>query len=137
MGRTRRLALMSVFTAIALVLNIFENFIPMPFLTPGAKIGLANIVTMIALVTVGSRDTVTILIARILLGSIYGGGLSGFLYSFAGGMFSWLMMSILIWLFREHISMVGVSVTGAFFHSLGQVVMAAWIVQNIRLLAFA
>lgn len=136
MSRTKKLAIRSLFVSIALVLHIAESMIPLPVLTPGAKIGLANIITMIAVVLMGYKEAFGILIARIMIGSIFGGGVSGFLYSFSGGMLSLVMMTLLIMLAKDKISMIGISVTGAFFHSLGQVIVAALMLQNVRILSY-
>ncbi len=136
MNRSKRLALRSLFVSIALVLHIAENMIPMPMLTPGAKMGLANVITMLAVVLLGYKEALGILVARIFIGSIFGGGISGFLYSFSGGMLSLVMMALLIKLAKHHVSMIGISVTGAFFHSLGQVVVAALMLQNVRILSY-
>jgi len=136
MNGTKRLAIRALFVSLALVLHVAENMIPMPVLTPGAKIGLANVITMIAVVLLGYREALGILIARIILGSIFGGGPSGFLYSFAGGMLSLVSMTVLIKLAKDHVSMIGISVTGAFFHSVGQVIVAALMLQNVRILSY-
>lgn len=136
MNQTKRLAVRALFVSIALVLHIAESMIPLPVLTPGAKIGLANIITMLAVVLMGYKEALGILVARIMIGSIFGGGVSGFLYSFSGGMLSLVMMAILIALAKDYVSMIGISVTGAFFHSMGQVLVAAAMLQNIRILSY-
>lgn len=136
MSQTKKLAIRAMFVSIALVLHVAESMIPLPVLTPGAKIGLANVITMIAVVLLGYKEAFGILLARIIIGSIFGGGVSGFLYSFSGGMLSLVMMAILIRVAGKYISMIGVSVTGAFFHSLGQVGVAAIMLQNIRILSY-
>jgi len=136
MSRTKKLALRALFVSIALVLHVAESMIPLPVLTPGAKLGLANVITMIVVVLLGYKEALGILVARIMLGSIFGGGVSGFLYSFAGGMLSLVMMALLLKLAGDKVSMIGVSVTGAFFHSMGQVIVAALMLQNIRILSY-
>ncbi len=136
MSQTKKLALRSLFVSIALVLHVAESMIPLPVLTPGAKLGLANVITMIVVVLLGYKEAFGILLARIMLGSIFGGGVSGFLYSFAGGMLSLIMMALLIKFAKSKVSMIGISVTGAFFHSFGQVVVAALMLQNIRILSY-
>lgn len=135
-NKTRKIALMSLYISIALMLNIFENFLPTRYLVPGAKLGLANVITMLSLITLGKRDTMMILFIRVLLGSIFGGGVSGFLYSVSGAIFSFMSMTLVIALFKSKISMIGISATGAFFHSVGQVIMASMIIQNIRIFSY-
>ena len=135
-NKTKKLALMSLYISIALMLNIFENFLPTRYLVPGAKLGLANVITMISLLTLGKKDTIMILVIRVLLGSIFGGGVSGFLYSISGSIFSFMSMTLIISLFKDKISMIGISATGAFFHSVGQVLMASIIIQNVRIFSY-
>lgn len=127
---------MGMMVSVALMLHVFENFMPVPFIAPGAKLGLANIVTMFALYIFGFGEAMTVLILRVIMGSIFGGGLSGFLYSFTGGVLSLIAMYGVKTLFRDHVSIIGVSVTGAFFHSLGQVLMATFIIRNIKMLSY-
>ncbi len=135
-NKTKKIATMSLYVSMALMLNIFENFLPTRYLVPGAKLGLANVITMISLLTLGKRDTIMILFIRVLLGSIFGGGVSGFLYSISGASFSFISMVSIITIFRDKISMIGISATGAFFHSVGQVIMASLIIQNIRIFSY-
>ena len=49
MNNTFRIILLGIFVAQSLVLYIIEGFIPIPFIAPGAKLGLANLITIIAL----------------------------------------------------------------------------------------
>lgn len=136
MKGTRRLTLISIFVAQALVLHVIERLIPVPFLTPGAKLGLANIVTVMALYIFSFRDAFLIVIVRVLLATLLGGGLSGFFYSFTGGVLSLMAMFCIKKAGRDNISIVGVSVFGAFFHNLGQVLVAALMVQNWVMISY-
>lgn len=135
-NRTKKIVLMSLYVSIALMLNIFENFLPTRYLIPGAKLGLANVITMVSLLTIGKKDSIMILVIRVLLGSIFGGGISGFLYSISGAIFSFTTMILVIVIFKDKISMIGISATGAFFHSVGQVLMASMIIQNVRIFSY-
>lgn len=132
----KKIALAGVFISLALVLNVMENFIPVRNLVPGAKLGLANVITMLALYSFTKRETFTILILRIILGSFFGGGVSGLMYSAAGGILSFITMVAAKAIGGKRISIIGVSVTGAYFHSVGQMLMAAMIIQNIRIFTY-
>lgn len=134
--RTSKLTYISLLTSIAIVLNIFENYIPMPFIAPGAKIGLANVITMLAIMTLNYKETFLILLTRVTLGSIFGGGLSGFLYSMSGGILSLIAMAIIIEIFRDNVSPIGISVTGAVFHNVGQLIIAIAILRTTRLILY-
>ena len=86
MPKTRKLALMAMFTAASLIVFVIEAQIPAPIPVPGVKLGLANIVTPIAMVMLGRREAGLILLVRIAgLGSMFTGGVSAFIFSIAGG----------------------------------------------------
>ncbi len=136
MINTRRITLIGIFVAQALVLHVIERLIPVPFLTPGAKLGLANIITVISLYIFSFKDAFLIVIIRVVMASLIGGSLSGFLYSIAGGVLSLFAMTGIKKIGGENISIIGVSVFGSFFHNLGQVVVAALIVQNVIIISY-
>lgn len=72
MTNTRRMTLISIFVAQALVLHIIEGLIPVPFLTPGAKLGLANIITVISLYIFTFKDAFLIVVIRVILATLVG-----------------------------------------------------------------
>ncbi len=133
---TRKIPLLGLFIAIALVLHIAEGMMPLPFIIPGARLGLANISTVIALYLFGPRDTFLIMATRITIGSIFGAGFSGFLYSFTGSVFSFIAMILLIKLAGDKITPIGVSATGAFFHSIGQIIVSMIILGTPRMIIY-
>ena len=129
MTRTFRIAFLSLLIAQSLALFLLEGFIPLPFLAPGAKLGLANIVTVFALYTLPStRDVFLLLAIRTFLASLFGGGPTVFLYSIAGGFTSLVAMCFLKRSGR--FSVFGVSAAGGFFHNVGQLAVAAWVMQT-------
>ena len=121
----KRIALCAILTALALGLNVLEGFFPLSLLLPlpGVKLGLANIVTLFALYTLGSRPALAILLARCLLGSLFAGNASALLFSLLGGLAS---MGVMIALHRlRGLSVFGVSLGGAAAHNVGQIAAAA------------
>lgn len=124
----------ALLTAISLVLFLVEGLIPLPFIAPGAKLGLANIVTVFVLYTLGVRACLSILLLRTLLASFFGGGPTIFLYSCAGGFLSIAAMSTLKRTTR--FSMLGVSAAGGFFHHLGQLIMAAFATDTLAIFRY-
>lgn len=136
MKSTRRLTFIALLVAQALVLHIIERMIPVPFISPGARLGLANIVTLLSLYVLGFRDTLLVVVLRVFLGTLLGGSLSSFLYSFSGGIISFLFMYITMQLGEERVSEIGISIVGAVFHNIGQIIVAAIIVNNIRIAAY-
>lgn len=132
MNKTRKTVYIGLLVAQALVLHIFENMIPVPFVTPGAKLGLANLVTVLALYTLESKkDAFLVLFLRLTLGAIFGGSLSSFMYSATGGILSFIFMVLIKEVLRDKVSIIGVSAMGAVFHNVGQIIISSLIVQNI------
>ena len=126
---------LALLTGISLVLFLVEGLIPVPFIAPGAKIGLANIVTVYALYTLPrSRDTAQLIFLRTLLAAFFGGGPSIFFFSIAGGMLSLLSM----WLLKRtgRFSILGVSAAGGFAHHLGQLGVAVWAADTLSLFRY-
>ena len=120
----------------ALILSYIESLIPLPLPIPGAKIGLPNIITLVSLLTLGWPLTLLVVIARIFLsGFLFGGGFS-IVYSLGGGLLSLLVMSLLLHFFKNRISIILISVFGAITHNLGQVIVAAIVVQTTSLLLY-
>jgi heptaprenyl diphosphate synthase len=81
----KKLIRAALLTALALGIHALEARIPPLIPAPGVKLGLSNIVTLYALYTLGAPWAVMITLARIILGSLLGGGFSAMLYSLAGG----------------------------------------------------
>ena len=126
---TFRLIYMSLLIAQSLALFVFESLIPLPFIVPGAKLGLANLITVIALYTLPRpRDVGIILLVRVLLAAMFGGGPTIFLYSLSGALLSFAAMLALKAAGR--FSILGVSAAGGFFHNLGQLTCAVLVLQT-------
>ncbi|MCU6725144.1 Predicted membrane protein [uncultured Clostridium sp.] len=124
----QKVALYGVLIALAMVLSYVEMLIPLPVGIPGVKPGLANLVVFLALYTMTAREALLISMVRILLVSITFGNGSAFLYSMAGGILSFLVM----WIFQKNDFLLpaGVSIAGGIAHNVGQLLMAAVILEN-------
>lgn len=124
----QKVALYGVLIALAMVLSYVEMLIPLPVGIPGVKPGLANLVVFLALYMMTAREALLISMARILLVSITFGNGSAFLYSMAGGILSFLVM----WIFQKKDFLLpsGVSIAGGIAHNVGQLLMAAVILEN-------
>lgn len=133
MSRTKKMVLLGILVSQALILHLIERLIPVPVPVPGIKLGLANAISLIAIVFFGTKEAVLVVALRTFLGSVFGGGVSSFLYSFIGGTLSTLVMAVLYKKFGNLFSMPAISVIGAIFHNIGQIFVASLIVQNMRL----
>lgn len=129
--RIKKIALFGLLVALALILSYIEILIPIPFWVPGMKLGLANIVTLIALYKLGIRDAFFIAILRILLVSLLFGNAFSLAYSIAGGLLSLLVMSLMKK--GDRFSIAGVSIAGGVCHNIAQVGVAAVIMSTAEL----
>lgn len=136
-NRLNYLTYIALLITFAVVIHTVEAAMPLPMPVPGVRIGLANIITLLALVLFGLRSGLIVAILRSVLGSIFVGGLFGFGFwlSVSAGVFSCLAMaSMLILRKKELVSMISVSVIGAAVHNLTQLTMASVIIANFDLL---
>ena len=120
---TKQLSLMALLTAIALAIHVAEAQIPAPVPIPGVKLGLANIVTVYAMFSLGPGPALMILVARILLGSFFAGQIVSLLYSLAGGLLCYVVMLLLRRMLTKK-QIWAASVLGAIAHNIGQILVA-------------
>lgn len=134
--KVNQMTLCAILVSMALVLSYIEHFIPLQMFIPlpGVKLGLANIVTLMALFFLGTKSAFTILILRCILGSVFGGGISGLAFSLTGGI---LAMTIM-YMFKtcKGISIYGVSVLGAAAHNIGQILVAVFLMGSVYVIGY-
>ena len=136
MKKTRKLTLCAVLLSLALALSYLERFIPLQMVIPlpGVKLGLANIVTLIALYLLGTKAAFAILVPRCIMGAVFGGGITGLLFSMTGGL---LAMSVMALCRRiPCFSVYGVSVLGAAAHNIGQILAAMVLLEAVYVGAY-
>ena len=126
-----KVAYFGVFTALALIFSYVESLIPIHFGIPGVKLGLANLIVVIALYKMSIKEAYILSIVRILLAGLMFGNLFAILYSLAGGMLSLIIMSILQK--TDKFSIYGISMAGGVFHNIGQLVMATIVLESVSI----
>ena len=132
--KTKQLTTGAILAALALALSYVEGMFPLPVPLPGFKLGLANIVTLFALYTLGAPSALAILLVRVLLGAMFAGNASALIYSLLGGVCA---MAAMIALSRwDRLSVYGVSVGGAAAHNIGQVAAAMLTLGSAAPLAY-
>lgn len=127
------MVLLSILISQALVLHVIERAIPVPVPVPGVKLGLANIISLITIILFGYKEAVVVVTIRTLLGSLFGGGLSSFMYSLAGGLLSTSVMALMYLKNKNMFSIPTISTVGAVFHNIGQIGVASLVISNIHL----
>lgn len=127
----KRLTTDALLLTAALIIFIVEAQIPPVVPVPGVKLGLANIITVYAIWRVGPKDAFLILIARIILGSVFAGQMISFLYSLGGGLLCFAAMLLVRKILKEDQLWVA-SVIGAIFHNVGQTLVAIAVFETVN-----
>ncbi len=126
-----RIAYFGVFTALALIFSYVETLIPVSFGIQGVKLGLANLIIVIALYKMRLKEVYLLSVTRILLSGFLFGNYFSILYSLAGGLLSLTVMALLKK--REGYTVIGISAAGGVFHNVGQLLVAMAIVESLAI----
>ncbi len=130
MKKTKKLTFRAILLTMIIVLSIFEASLPpMPFLPPGVKIGLANVVAMYALFFIGKSTAYALSVAKSVFVFISRGVVAGFL-SICGGMLSITIIVLIVIIFKNKLSYVAISIFGAVFHNIGQIIACFFILES-------
>ena len=132
MKKTKRLVLLAMLTAVAMILSYVESLLPSVGI-PGVKMGLANIAVIFALFRFGWKEAAALSLVRVVLVSLLFGSVGAMLYSLAGAVLSLAVMALLRRI--DRFSTVGISVAGV-AHNAGQILMAMLILQTKQLLGY-
>lgn len=134
-NKIRRLVIMSILLAIALTIFMIEVQIPVIAPIPGIKLGLSNIITLMAILYLGKKEAFSILILRIIIGSIFSGQVISLMYSFGGGILCFIVMTIACeFLKKEYIPLI--SVLGAIAHNIGQISIAIILINSTKIIFY-
>lgn len=135
-GKTVRLVLAGLIFALALVLTVVENaFPPLPLPAPGVKFGLSNIAVMYALIFLSKGQAYSIAILKAMFVFMTRGLIAGIL-SLSGGMLSLTVMVLLALVFKEKVSYMTISISGAIAHNIGQFAAITVIYSGMYLWAY-
>ena len=133
MKKTKRLVLLAMLTAVAMILSYVESLLPSVGI-PGVKMGLANIAVIFALFRFGWKEAAALSLVRVVLVSLLFGSVGAMLYSLAGAVLSLAVMALLRRI--DRFSTVGISVAGGVAHNAGPILMAMLILQTKQLLGY-
>ena len=125
MSKVKRIALDAALTALALTLFVVELQIP-PIIPaiPGIKLGLANVITLVAVFILRPGDAAAIQYTRIVVGCLVTGRVTAMAYSLAGGTLCLVVMLLLRRVLTDRQAWAA-SVAGALAHNAGQLAVAA------------
>ena len=131
---TKKLTRTALLAALALIFSYIEVLIPFSPAIPGIKLGIANLVVIVALYHMGLKYAITINVVRIFIAGLLFSGVFGIIYSLAGAILS---MTVMVLLKKTGLfSVAGVSMAGGVAHNLGQILAAAFLVSNLSIFIY-
>ena len=126
----RQISFLGLMLAMMMVVAFFEQMLPpLPLLPPNVKLGLSNVITMYCFFFVGKKYAITLLILKSVFVFLTRGQIA-FALSLTGGMLSILVIAMLVFVFRTKISYTVISIAGAIFHNVGQLIIISFIFRN-------
>jgi heptaprenyl diphosphate synthase len=133
--KTKKLAEMSMLTAVSLILFIVELRFPDIIPVYGVKLGLANIITVYAVYRFRAGETAMIVLVRVLLGAIFGGNISAIIYSMSGAAMCLVGMLLIRRIIPKNYIWL-CSIFGAIFHNIGQICAAVFVTKSMAVISY-
>lgn len=128
----KKIAVTALFTSFALILSYIETFFPVIGI-PGVKLGLANLMIVISLYLLGTKEALMINCVRIILVGFMFGNLFSIVYSLAGAAFSFIVM---VTAKKMKMTIVTVGILGGVFHNIGQIIVAGFVVETYSVFSY-
>lgn len=132
--KTRKLTTLGLSVALALILSYVESLLPPLMAVPGVKAGLPNIVILFLLYRYGWKEAAAVSGLRLLLTAALFTGFAAFFYGLSGAVLSLLGSALLKRSGR--FSPLGVSAAGGVLHNLGQIALAALVLDSGYIFAY-
>lgn len=132
----RNIVNLALLVALALALSVMEMMIPLPVPIPGAKLGLANIIILVTIYFYDFKSSLTVSVLKSFLLVLITGSVMAFFYSLMGAVLSTISMYLSLKHGKDKFSLIGVSEIGAFFHNLGQIIVATIFMNNIKMIYY-
>lgn len=132
----KKVTSIALLTSMALAISLIEHMIPLPVPIPGAKLGFSNMIILLSLYFYGFKSALLVGVLKSFLLMLITGSVTAFFYSFAGAVLASIGMAASLKLLNRFTSFVGISEIGAFFHNLGQILVAAVFMSNIKMLIY-
>lgn len=136
MNKNRRYAVVIILVTNAILISLLESFIPIPIPVPGVKLGLANIITLIALVFLPLKDVLLVVTTRCIVVALLTRGVMMLAFSLSGGILSALVMVLLYKKLSRFFSIKGISVVGAIVHNTAQITVATILLAETVILLY-
>ena len=133
--KTKDITKIAILTSICVVISIIERYFTfIGDIIPGLKLGLANIVIIFTLYEYNFKTAITVSLVRVLIVALLRTGFGiNFFFSLSGAIFSIITM----YLFKKtKLSVIGISIIGSLFHSIGQVLVGVLFLNNYNVMYY-
>lgn len=131
--KAKRAAVFGIMIALAFTLSYLESLLPLNIGVPGVKLGLANLVVVVALYKLKPGEAFAIAMIRILLAGLTFGNTYSLIYSLCGGILSFAVMALVK---NTRLSVIGVSIIGGTMHNIGQISAAAVLMGTNKIIYY-
>ena len=136
MNKKKKDAVIIILICNAILISLLESVIPIPIPVPGAKLGLANIITIIAVAYLDFKDVLIIVILRCIVAALLTKGITVLPFSLTGGVLSAIVMWLLYKKLSSAFSIKGISIAGAITHNIAQLAVASLILHESIILYY-
>ncbi len=122
MSKSKKVAYYGVFASLAILMGYVESVIPIPLPVPGIKLGLSNVIVLLAMYSIDNKAGFGVSIVRVFVSAMLFKGFLSFWYSLVGAVLSFIVMYFAKK--TDKLSCGGVSILGGIFHNIGQLFVA-------------
>jgi len=134
-NRTNKMVKISLLLAIALIVNYLESLVPLPLPIPGVKLGLANCIGLVVLCLYEEKDYIVFNILKVFMVALLRTGFGTSFFIGLSGTILATIFTLIAYKFSKA-SIYGLSVVGALFHALGQVIMVMLLYNTVYMINY-
>jgi len=132
--KIKKIAYLGLILSLAIILGYVEMLIPMPFFIPGMKLGLGNLAVLFTLYHFGTKEATVISIMKVLMTTFFFGNFFSLTFSLGGGL---VALGIMVLCKKMGVfSYIGVSMAGGVAHNIGQLMVAAFVLNPEALIHY-
>lgn len=132
----KKMIFLSLLVSLGLALSIIESVMPIPFIAPGAKLGLSNIVILTSMVIFGFEEALIVGILKSIVFTLVTGSVSSLFYSLSGSILSLITMYLVFTKLSQIFSLIGISIFGAIAHNFAQILVASLMMKNFKIFSY-
>ena len=125
----------AIYSAFALIAFMIEGLFP-PLFIPGARLGLSNLFVLLTLISLGKSYAVSVLLIKVIVGSLFAGNPMAILYALPSGLISLIIEILLIQFTGKKFSLVAISALSAVISVTVQTFVYLLVAQTPQILGY-